>query len=184
MRVENFEQLEVWQKAHAMALEVYKLTSALPEEEEFGLILRMRKAACDVPANIANGFERRQMIAKLSLYRDARAAVEELRYYFILCRDLGYTIEFEKFAQGGEQLARMVGGLVGSIARVESDNRSGRYGGDRRGGGGGGGRDRRDRGERRDRGPRDAGGEQGESGGGELTGADSGSASDRGEPTE
>ena len=186
MRVENFEQLEVWQKAHAMALEVYKLTSALPEEEEFGLILRMRKAACDVPANIANGFERRQMIAKLSLYREARASVEELRYYFILCRDLGYTIEFEKFAQGGEQLARMVGGLVGSIARVESDNRNGRFGGDRRGGGGGG-RDRRDRGERRDRGPRDArdaGGEQGESGGGEQTGADSSSAGDRGEPTE
>ena len=87
MRVENFEQLEVWQKAHAMALDVYKMTSALPEEEEFGLILRMRKAACDVPANIANGFERRQMTAKLALYREARAAVEELRYYFILCRD-------------------------------------------------------------------------------------------------
>lgn len=185
MRVENFEQLEVWQKAHAMALEVYKMTSALPEEEEFGLILRMRKAACDVPANIANGFERRQMIAKLGLYREARAAVEELRYYFILCRDLGYTIEFEKFAQGGEQLARMVGGLVGSIARVENE-RGGRYGGDRRGGGGGGGRDRRDRGERRDRGPRDMRSEQGqgESRGGEQTDADSSSASDRGEPAE
>src|SRR5512133_294221 len=141
MKVESFEQLEVWQKAHAMALDVYKMTSGLPEEEEFGLILRMRKAACDVPANIANGFERRQMTAKLSLYREARAAVEELRYYFILCRDLGYTIEFEKFSQGGEQLARMVGGLVGSIARVESDNRGGGRYGDRRGGGG---RDRRD----------------------------------------
>jgi four helix bundle protein len=178
MRVENFEQLEVWQKAHAMALDVYKLTSSLPEEEEFGLILRMRKAACDIPANIANGFERRQLIAKLGLYREARASVEELRYYFILCRDLGYTIEFEKFAQGGEQLARMVGGLVGSIARVENEYRGGRPGGDRRGGG----RDRRDRGERRERGPRDAGGEQSESGGGEQSGAEPSSAEDRGEP--
>ena len=178
MKVESFDQLEVWQKAHAMALDVYKLTSGLPEEEEFGLILRMRKAACDVPANIANGFERRQMVAKLSLYREARAAVEELRYYFILCRDLGYTIEFEKFSQGGEQLARMVGGLVGSIARVEGDNR--RFGGRR-----GGDRDRgrgRDRGDRGDRGPRNEGGEQGEITG-EQTGADTTSASDRGEPT-
>ncbi len=162
-----------------MALDVYKMTSALPEEEEFGLILRMRKAACDVPANIANGFERRQMTAKLSLYREARAAVEELRYYFILCRDLGYTIEFEKFSQGGEQLARMVGGLVGSIARVESDSRGGgRFGGRR-----GGDRDRRDR---RDRGGdrrRDEGGEQGGEVSGEQTGADPTSASDRGEPT-
>lgn len=131
-RVDTFEQLEVWQKAHALALEVYKLTSGLPEEEEFGLILRMRKAACDIPANIANGFERRQMIAKLALYREARSAVEELRYYFILCRDLGYTIEYEKFAQTGEQLARMVGGLVGSIARVENERGGGMRRGPRR----------------------------------------------------
>lgn len=147
MKVDNFEQLEVWQKAHAMALAVYKMTSSLPEEEEFGLILRMRKAACDVPARIANGFERRNMNAKLALYREARASVEELRYYFILTRDLGYTIEFEKFATEGEQLARMVGGLVGSIARLDpGDHRGGRgrggdRGGDRRrapqGGGGG-----------------------------------------------
>ncbi len=177
MRVESFEQLEVWQKAHAMALDVYKMTSALPEEEEFGLILRMRKAACDIPANIANGFERRQMTAKLGLYREARAAVEELRYYFILCRDLGYSIEFEKFAQGGEQLARMVGGLVGSIARVENEYRGGRPGGDRRGGG-----RRRDRGDRRDYGAREGGGEQPEASGGEQTGAEPTSAGDRGEP--
>ena len=147
MKIDSFDQLEVWQKAHQMALEVYKLTSGLPEEEEFGLILRMRKAACDVPANIANGFERRQLTAKLALYREARAAVEELRYYFILCRDLGYTIDFENFSQSGDQLARMVGGLVGSIARVESgsDRRGGGRGGDRgRGRGGFRGGPRRD----------------------------------------
>jgi four helix bundle protein len=143
MKVENFEQLEVWQKAHAMALEVYKVTQALPEEEEFGLILRMRKAACDVPARIANGFERRNMSAKLSLYREARASVEELRYYFILARDLGYTIDFTKFQTEGEALARMVGGLVGSIARLDPGDHRGGRGGRRRMGGGGGG-ERRD----------------------------------------
>lgn len=144
MRVENFEQLEVWQKAHAMALEIYKVTQTFPEEEEFGLILQMRKAATAVPAQIANGFERRNMVSKLALYREARAAVEELRYYFILSRDLGYTINFEQLAEQGEQLARMVGGLVGSIARLDTG------GGDRGGRGrqfrdNRGGRDNRDR---------------------------------------
>lgn len=136
MAVETFEQLEVWQKAHALALAVYKLTEKLPEEEEFGLILQMRQAAVQIPAFIANGFSRRMMKAKLGLYRDARAAVEELRYYLILCRDLGYEINFEELAAQGEQLARMVGGLVGSIARRDR----GDYGGGR--GRGGRGRDR------------------------------------------
>lgn len=126
MRVDSFEQLEVWQKAHAMALQIYKVTQDFPEEEEFGLILQMRKAAVGVPSQIANGFERRNMVAKLALYREARACVEELRYYFILCRDLGYTINFEELSQQGEQLARMVGGLVGSIARLDTGDRGGR----------------------------------------------------------
>lgn len=152
MRVESFEQLEVWQKAHAMALHIYKITQDFPEEEEFGLILQMRKAAIGVPAQIANGFERRNMDAKLSLYREARASVEELRYYFILCRDLGYTINFDELATQGEQLARMVGGLVGSIARLDTGDRGGRRRPPRDNRGGG--RDNRDNRDMRDnRGP-------------------------------
>jgi four helix bundle protein len=136
MTVESFEQLEVWQKAHAMVLQVYRETDKLPEQEEFGLILRMRQVAAQIPANIANGFERRMMRAKLALYREARAAVEELRYYFVLCKDLGYQIPFEQMATDGEQLARMVGGLVGAIARRErGEGHRPRSGGPRRGGG-------------------------------------------------
>ncbi len=136
MAVETFEQLEVWQKAHALTLAVYKLTEKLPEEEEFGLILQMRQSAVQIPANIANGFSRRMMKAKLALYRDARAAVEELRYYLILCRDLGYEINFEELAAQGEQLARMVGGLVGSIARRDRGDHGGGRGHGRGGRGG------------------------------------------------
>ena len=179
MKVENFEQLEVWQKAHAMALDVYKLTSDLPEEEEFGLILRMRKAACDVPANIANGFERRQMNAKLSLYREARAAVEELRYYFILCRDLATPSTSRSSARAASNSpAWSADWSARSLASRATDRRSAAAGG-------GGDRDRgrgRDRGDRGDRGPRNEGGEQSEITG-EQTGADTTSASDRGEPT-
>jgi four helix bundle protein len=46
----------VWQKAHQLTVEVYKLTRRLPEDERFGLIPQMRRAASSVPANIAEGF--------------------------------------------------------------------------------------------------------------------------------
>lgn len=158
MAVESFEQLEVWQKAHALVLQVYKETEKLPDEEEFGLILRMRQVAAQIPANIANGFERRMRIAKLALYRDARSAVEELRYLFILCRDLGYQISFAELADQGEQLARMTGGLVGSVARRDRNERDSRGGrrGDRRGDRGG---RHRDEGGESDYESRDAGGD-------------------------
>ena len=55
----TFRDLIVWQKSHALVLEVYKLTRTLPKEELFGLTSQMRRSAVSVPANIAEGFKRR-----------------------------------------------------------------------------------------------------------------------------
>lgn len=42
MSIERFEQLEVWQVAHQIVLDVYKGTMHLPPEEKFGLTSQMR----------------------------------------------------------------------------------------------------------------------------------------------
>lgn len=55
--MERFEDLIVWQKAHQISLEIYKITKNFPNEERFGLIPQMRRAAVSVPANIAEGFK-------------------------------------------------------------------------------------------------------------------------------
>lgn len=51
----NFQELDVWRKAHAWVLEIYKLTEAFPKHEMFGLTSQLRRAAVSVPANIAEG---------------------------------------------------------------------------------------------------------------------------------
>ena len=49
----------------------------------------MQRAAVSVPANIAEGFKWRGRSDKIHFYSFAQGSLEELRYYFILCRDLG-----------------------------------------------------------------------------------------------
>lgn len=115
MGIENFEQLEVWQWAHRLALAVYEATHELPSEERFGLVSQMRRAAVSVPANIAEGFKRRGRLDKRHFYNIAQASLEELRYYFILCRDLGYKVKCGSVAEQANRIGRMLNGLIKSV---------------------------------------------------------------------
>ncbi|GAB4515446.1 MAG: four helix bundle protein [Allomuricauda sp.] len=51
----NFQELLVWQKAMAIAEEVYLLSISFPKEEKFGLTSQIRRSAVSVPSNIAEG---------------------------------------------------------------------------------------------------------------------------------
>jgi four helix bundle protein len=87
----NFQDLLVWQKAHALVLGVYSLTSGFPRHETYGLALQMRRAVVSVPANIAEGFKRRGRADKGRFLNIAQASLEECRYFLILSHDLGYA---------------------------------------------------------------------------------------------
>lgn len=115
MGIESFQQLEVWQSAHKLVLGVYRATQTFPTEEKFGLVSQMRRAAVSVPANIAEGFKRRGKPDKRHFYNMAQSSLEELRYYFILCRDLGFKLEHELMAEHTDHTARMLHGLIKSL---------------------------------------------------------------------
>jgi four helix bundle protein len=75
----------------------------------------MQRAAVSVPANIAEGFKRRGRADKVHFYNIAQASLEELRYYFILCRDLEYEVDYESLVEQAERVGRMLTGLINSI---------------------------------------------------------------------
>jgi len=131
-RISSFEQMKVWQEAHALVLRIFEVTPRLPSEQQEGLAMMMEKAAIEIPKSIAEGFKRRGSRNKAHFYNLSQSALESLRYLLILCRDLKYEIEYDDLAYRGDQISRMLDGLVRSMSR---------------GGGGGGGR----RGGRNDR---------------------------------
>ena len=76
----------------------------------------MRRAAVSVPANIAEAFKKRGKSDKARILNISQSSLEELRYYFILCGDLGYLPK-ETASKDIEQLARMLGGYIQAILR-------------------------------------------------------------------
>jgi len=86
----DFKKLTVWRKAHSLALNVYRLTSAFPREERFGVTAQIRKSAASVPTNIAEGcgrFGDRDFARFVSI---ASGSATETEYHLLLAHDLGY----------------------------------------------------------------------------------------------
>ena len=113
-KLESFRDLEVWQKAHGFVLDIYRLTKTFPNDERYGLISQMRRAAVSVPANIAEGFKRRGWGDKARFYNIAEASLEEVKYYLILAKDLGYAADTVSLTQTAESVSQMLFRLIES----------------------------------------------------------------------
>lgn len=86
----DFNQLKVWQKAHQLVLNVYRLTRDFPPDERFGLTAHLLRSAVSIPSNIAEGCGRqgdKELARFLSI---AAGSASETEYQLILARDLAY----------------------------------------------------------------------------------------------
>jgi four helix bundle protein len=110
----SFKDLFVWQKAHELVIEVYKMTKLFPNEEKFGLVSQMRRAAVSIPANIAEGFAKKSVKDKRNFYNIAQGSLEELKYYAILSEDLGY-VKDDGLMSGTEEVGKLLNRLLSSL---------------------------------------------------------------------
>jgi four helix bundle protein len=87
---QSFRDLVVWQKAHQLALGVYKMTKSFPKEELYGSTSQVKRSSVSVAANIAEGFKKKGKADKLRFFNIAQGSLSETEYYLILANDLEY----------------------------------------------------------------------------------------------
>jgi len=56
-KIERFEDLEIWKIANAIAVDIYFLCDKEPLRSDWGMKDQIRRAACSMSDNIAEGFE-------------------------------------------------------------------------------------------------------------------------------
>lgn len=117
-KVTTFRDLKVWQKAHALVLEVYKTTQVFPSEEKFGLTSQLRRSAASIPTNVIEGHKRKGKKEFLYFLNLADASLEETKYHLILSSDLGYlgNEDFESLMHKCDEIGRMLHGLQKSLS--------------------------------------------------------------------
>jgi len=113
----SFQQLNAWKEAHKLVLMVYQVTGQFPREEKFGLVSQMRRAAVSIPANIAEGYKRRGIQDKIRFYNTSEGSLEELKYFFILSKDLNYLPNNANLLNQADIVGRLLNGLITSTER-------------------------------------------------------------------
>jgi four helix bundle protein len=88
--MQDFRNLKVWQKAHALTLAVYERTKGFPTEERYGLTSQLRRSCASIPANIAEGCARGGDLDFARFVCIAAGSASETDYHLLLAKDLQY----------------------------------------------------------------------------------------------
>ena len=113
--VRSFEDLEVYQRAYRLALDLHRFSLKFPQIEQFALADQIRRASKSVCANIAEGFAR-QRSSSADFHRFivlALGSSDEMKVWLSFCADLGYLPENEvaRLRDDYSIVARMLHGL-------------------------------------------------------------------------
>jgi len=113
---DSFRDLAAWQRAIELTLQVYKLTSAFPDSERFGLTNQLRRATVSVASNIAEGYGRSTRGEYVLFLGHARGSVSEVETQLVIAKALNFG---QKVAlQKAEELCSEVGRMLRAMMKA------------------------------------------------------------------
>ena len=116
-RVVSFEDLEVFQRAYRMSLEIHQQSLQFPPIEQRVLGDQVRRASKSICANVAEGYGR-QKRSKAEFKRFLQIAIgssDEMRVWVRYAFDLGYIDEalWKRWRDEYQMISRMLQSLAG-----------------------------------------------------------------------
>lgn len=119
----NYRDLQVWQKAYQLCLEVYKATGEFPKHELYGITAQIRRAAVSIPSNIAEGYGRKSTKEYIQFLYVAYGSLCELETQILLSADLGYfgREQCEMLAFEIRAVERMLKALINSLEKKSAN---------------------------------------------------------------
>ena len=121
--MQDFHKLKVWEKSHALAMEVYRLTESFPRRDGVALTTQLRRASLSVPTNIAEGAGKFSESEFRRFLEIALGSAAETHYHLLVAHDIGIleTARYDTLAAQITEIRRM---LCGLIKRVKASRAS------------------------------------------------------------
>ncbi len=106
-----YKELEVWKKSIEFVKTVYMITNEFPQEEKFGIVLQIRRAAISIPSNIAEGATRFSDKDSSRFMDIVLGSISELETQLIISKELGFIENVDNELETLKQINAMTLGL-------------------------------------------------------------------------
>ena len=115
----SYRDLEVWQKAMDMVTACYRMTATFPKSEVYGLSSQIQRAAVSLPANIAEGHQRKHSKEFIQFLSIASGSLAELETHIYIAQRLEYIDkkQLNNLLDKTSEIGRMLNGLRKSIEK-------------------------------------------------------------------
>ena len=86
----NHQKLEVYNSSKPFVQECYRVSKLLPDDEKYGMVTQIRRAALSVHLNIAEGSSRKSEAERKRYYEVARGSLIEIDATLDIANELDY----------------------------------------------------------------------------------------------
>lgn len=117
--INDYKDLQVWQKGIELVKEVYSVTKEFPRDELFGLVNQMRRSSVSVPSNISEGWMRQHTNEYIQFIYHALGSCGELETQIIISENLGYLNKktVSEFSEKINHIIRMLRNLIKGLRK-------------------------------------------------------------------
>jgi len=113
MKIDNFEDLNVYKQSRELTKEIYKLTRKPIFSQDRSLTNQMRRASVSIMSNIAEGFERETTREFIRFLYISKGSAGEIRVQIMVALDQAYISE-KLYAELLDR-TRRIGGMLSNL---------------------------------------------------------------------
>jgi len=96
---------------------IYRLTQAFPQEEQYGLSAQMRRSAISIPSNIAEGAARNSVKEFKQFLYISLGSAAEIETQLEIAEGLGYIADGKTLQTNIIEIRKMLMGLISYVAK-------------------------------------------------------------------
>ena len=108
----SHKNLDAWQKAMKLVVEIYHLTKTMPKDEIYGLVSQIRRSAVSIPSNIAEGCARQNDKETIQFLYISIGSLAEVETQLLIAKELNYVKNIDQLLDNLNTEKGIILGLI------------------------------------------------------------------------